>query len=167
MSSENDKEPKPIFESQFFSVILMLALIAMDVIFIIVIYQFYGTTPALNVLMYLGIGSAGGIAFTLIILGVFTKENASKGRNILLYSAAGFLFVSLLIAIILKFSIQDELISRTAFIDTNSIGLGITTGLAITYIILTLVKSKLIYGLPEVKQEENEADINIDLSEET
>ncbi|MHA1187005.1 MAG: hypothetical protein ACTSSK_09060 [Candidatus Heimdallarchaeota archaeon] len=97
--SENDKDPHPIFESRFFSVILMLALMSMNIIFIVVIQQFYGTDPALKVLMYLGIGSAGGVVLTFIILGVSSKKNASKGRNMLLYMTAAILFISLIISV--------------------------------------------------------------------
>jgi hypothetical protein len=167
MSSEEENGPHPIFESRFFSVILMLALIAMNVIFIIVIQQFYGRNPALNVLMYLGIGSAGGILLTIIILEIFTKKNASKGRSTLLYLTAAILFISLTISIILLFTIQDEIISRNAFINGNSIGLGITTGIATTYSILTLAKSKLIFGSTVKEQEVSEIEIGSSLIEET
>ncbi|MHA1126388.1 MAG: hypothetical protein ACTSO7_12845 [Candidatus Heimdallarchaeota archaeon] len=165
--SENDKGPHPIFESRFFSLILMLALMAMNIIFIIVIQQFYGTDSALKVLMYLGIGSAGGIVLTFIILGISSKKNASKGRNILLYMTAAILFVSLIISVILLFTIQDEIASRNAFVNSNSIGLGITTGIAVTYTILTFVNSRLIFDSPEKEQEESESEVEVDLSEET
>ena len=111
MSSEEEKGAHPIFESRFFSVILMLALMAMNIIFIIVIQQFYGRDPALNVLMYLGIGAAGGIVLTFILLGIFSKKNASKGRSILLYLTAGILFVSLTISVIVNGSAAKEYLS--------------------------------------------------------
>jgi hypothetical protein len=167
MSSEEENGAHPIFESRFFSVILMLTLIAMNVIFIIVIQQFYGRDPALNVLMYLGIGSAGGIVLTFILLGIFSKRNASKGRITLLYLSAAILFLSLMISVILLFAIKDDILSRNAFINGNSIGLGITTGIAITYSILTLAKSRFISDSPEKEQEESKIDVGVGLSEET
>ncbi|MHA1355574.1 MAG: hypothetical protein ACTSXA_06010 [Candidatus Heimdallarchaeota archaeon] len=165
--SENDKDPHPLFESRFFSVILMLALMSMNIIFIVVIQQFYGTDPALKVLMYLGIGSAGGVVLTFIILGVSSKKNASKGRNMLLYMTAAILFISLIISVILLFTIQDEIASRNAFVNSNSVGLGITTGIAVTYSILTLAKSKLIFDSPEKEQEESKVEVYVNPSEET
>ncbi len=165
--SENDKGPHLLFESRFFSVILMLALMAMNIIFIVVIQQFYGTDPALKVLMYLGIGSAGGIVLTFIILGISSKKNASKGRNMLLYMTAAILFVSLIISVILLFTIQDEIASRNAFVNSNSIGLGITTGIAVTYSILTLAKSKLIFDSPEKEHEESKVEVYVNPPEET
>jgi len=167
MSSENDNVSKTIFESKFFSLILMLALLLMGALFIIVIHQFFGLEPALNVLMYIGIGSGGGIIFTFIILGIFSKQKASKGRNILLYMTAIILFLSLIIALILKFSLQDDLLSQWAFINTNSIGLGITTGIAVTYSVLTLASSKLVYGSPKDDEQEDKEEIDIDLAEES
>ncbi len=77
------------------------------------------------------------------------------------------LLLSIIIALILKFSLQDDLLSQWAFINTNSIGLGITTGIAVTYSILTLASSKLVYGSPKDDEQEDKEEIDIDLAEES
>ncbi|MHA1186032.1 MAG: hypothetical protein ACTSSK_04035, partial [Candidatus Heimdallarchaeota archaeon] len=60
-----------------------------------------------------------------------------------------------------------EIASRNAFVNSNSVGLGITTGIAVTYSILTLAKSKLIFDSPEKEQEESKVEVYVNPSEET
>lgn len=136
----------------------------MCAIFIVVINSIFGITIALNVLMYIGIGVGGGILFVVIILLIFSNRKAGISRNIILYSAALILILSLIISLILNFAFSGEQ-GSWAFINTSSIGLGMTTGLALTYLMLAMFRSKLVFR--EEKEDETKTDIEIEIGEKT
>ncbi|MCK5158013.1 MAG: hypothetical protein KAR08_02565 [Candidatus Heimdallarchaeota archaeon] len=165
MSTDKEKsKATSIFESRFMSIALMLCLLIMCAIFIVVINSIYGTTIALDVLMYIGIGVGGGVLFVIITLVIFSSRKAGFGRNIILYSAAIILFLSLIISVILYFTIPGDR-GSWAFINSSSVGLGVTTGLALTYLILAMFRSKLVFR--EEKEEEAKTDIEIEIGEKT
>jgi len=136
----------------------------MCAIFIVVINSIFGITIALNVLMYIGIGVGGGILFVVIILLIFSNRKGGISRNIILYSAALILILSLIISLILNFAFSGEQ-GSWAFINTSSIGLGMTTGLALTYLMLAMFRSKLVFR--EEKEDETKTDIEIEIGEKT
>ncbi|NHJ46531.1 MAG: hypothetical protein FK733_01970 [Asgard group archaeon] len=154
--SSNDKEEKTskFFESRFMSVALMLCLIIMCSLFVVIIWNIFGKELALNVLMYLGIGTGGGIVVTLIILAITLTRNIKMGRNILLYLVGGILVISLIVSLILKFTISDPDLSSWAFINASSVGLGLTTGIALSYLILAMFKTPLTVGKTETPEEQ-------------
>ena len=157
-ADEDEKKASSLFESRFMSIALMLCLLIMCAIFIVVINSIFGTPAALEVLMYIGIGIGGGMIYVITILWIFTKKKAGMGRNIILYSAAIILILSLIISVTLKFAIGGDP-GSWAFIDSSSVGLGVTTGLALTYLILAMFQSKLVFR--EEKEEEAEAKVEI------
>jgi len=163
-SDEENSKATSIFESRFMSIALMLCLLIMCAIFIVVINSLYGTTIALDVLMYIGIGVGGGILFVITTLLIFTRRKAEIGRNIILYSAALILILSLIISVILYFTIPGNQ-GSWAFINSSSVGLGVTTGLALTYLILAMFRSKLVFR--EDKEEETKTDIEIEIGAKT
>ena len=165
MSSDEEKSKRTsIFESRFMSIALMLCLLIMCAIFIVVINSIYGTPIALGVLMYIGIGIGGGVLFVIITLLIFSSRKAGIGRNIILYSTAIILILSLIISVILYFTIPGEQ-GSWAVINSSSVGLGVTTGLALTYLILAMFRSKLVFK--EQKEEETKTDIDIEIGEKT
>lgn len=165
MSEEKEKsKATSIFESRFMSIALMLCLLIMCAIFIVVINSIYSTTIALGVLMYIGIGIGGGVLFVIITLLIFSSRKAGIGRNVILYSAAIILILSLIISVILYFTIPGDQ-GSWAFINSSSVGLGVTTGLALTYLILAMFRSKLVFK--EEKEEETKTDIEIEIGEKT
>ncbi len=165
MSEEKEKsKATSIFESRFMSIALMLCLLIMCAIFIVVINSIYGTTIALGVLMYIGIGIGGGVLFVIITLLIFSSRKAGIGRNVILYSAAIILILSLIISVILYFTIPGDQ-GSWAFINSSSVGLGVTTGLALTYLVLAMFRSKLVFK--EEKEEETKTDIEIEIGEKT
>ncbi|MCK5184214.1 MAG: hypothetical protein KAQ95_07905, partial [Candidatus Heimdallarchaeota archaeon] len=111
-----------------------------------------------------GIGVGGGVLFVIITLVIFSSRKAGFGRNIILYSAAIILFLSLIISVILYFTIPGDR-GSWAFINSSSVGLGVTTGLALTYLILAMFRSKLVFR--EEKEEEAKTDIEIEIGEKT
>jgi len=163
-ANEEKSKATSIFESRFMSIALMLCLLIMCAIFIVVINSIFGITIALNVLMYIGIGVGGGILFVVIILLIFSNRKAGISRNIILYSAALILILSLIISLILNFALSGEQ-GSWAFINTSSVGLGMTTGLALTYLMLAMFRSKLVFR--ELKEEEAKTDIEIEIGEKT
>ena len=163
MSSDEEKsKATSIFESRFMSIALMLCLLIMCAIFIVVINSIYGTAIALGVLMYIGIGVGGGVLFVIITLVIFSSRKAGIGRNVILYSAAIILILSLIISVILYFTIPGDQ-GSWVFINSSSVGLGVTTGLALTYLILAMFRSKLVFK--EEKEEETKTDIEIEIGE--
>jgi len=163
-ANEEKSKATSIFESRFMSIALMLCLLIMCAIFIVVINSIFGITIALNVLMYIGIGVGGGILFVVIILLIFSNRKAGISRNIILYSAALILILSLIISLILNFALSGEQ-GSWAFINTSSIGLGMTTGLALTYLMLAMFRSKLVFR--EEKEDKTKTDIEIEIGEKT
>jgi len=163
-ANEEKSKATSIFESRFMSIALMLCLLIMCAIFIVVINSIFGITIALNVLMYIGIGVGGGILFVVIILLIFSNRKGGISRNIILYSAALILILSLIISLILNFAFSGEQ-GSWAFINTSSIGLGMTTGLALTYLMLAMFRSKLVFR--EEKEDETKTDIEIEIGEKT
>jgi MFS family permease len=157
-SNEDKSKATSLFESRFMSIALMLCLLIMCAIFIVVINSIFGTTAALEVLMYIGIGIGGGMVYVISILLIFSRRKGGMGRNIILYSAAIILILSLIISLIVKFAIGDDL-GNWAFIDASSVGLGVTTGLALTYLILAMFRSKLVFR--EEKEEEIKTKVDI------
>ena len=156
MSTDEEKNTATsIFESRFMSIALMLCLLIMCSIFIVVINSIFDTTIALGVLMYIGIGVGGGVLFVIITLLIFASRKAGFGRNIILYSAALILILSLIISVILYFTITGEQ-GSWAFINSSSVGLGVTTGLALTYLTLAMFRSKLVF------REETEEETDLD-----
>jgi hypothetical protein len=155
--SSKDKEDqfKKIFESSFISVVLMLLLIAMGALFVVAIWRLFGQTSALQVLMYLGIGIGGGLILAIIIILAFQQMKAGKGRNVLLTTTVIVLMLSLVVAFIIRASLNDPIEARNWFINVSSIGLGITTGIAFTYSLLAIFKSSLVYE-PEVEEKEEQ-----------
>ncbi|MBK5113699.1 MAG: hypothetical protein KGD59_12575 [Candidatus Heimdallarchaeota archaeon] len=150
-SNEDKSKATSLFESRFMSIALMLCLLIMCAIFIVVINSIFGNIAALEVLMYIGIGIGGGMIYVISILLIFSKRKIGMGRNIILYSAAVLLFLSLIVSVTLKFAIGGDP-GSWAFIDASSVGLGVTTGLAVTFLVLALFRSKLIFR--DVKEEE-------------
>ena len=153
-STEKQERAKALFESRFLSIALMLVLLIMGALFIVVIWSIFGLYSATQVIIYYSSGIAGGVLITLIILLIAKKKKSSPlSRNLLLYIVGAILILSLLLAIILRFSFADEQLGSWLFIDTSSIGLGITTGIAISYLILAIVKSKLIFDREQLEKQ--------------
>ena len=160
-SEEKQVKSKALFESRFMSIILMLVLIIMCALFIVVIWTLFSKEIALNVLMYIGIGVGSGTILTVTSLFIFSKINRKFDRNIIFIFTMGVLIISLVLSLILKFSASDPIQGNWVFIYTSSVGLGITTGIAITYLLLAIFKSKLVeYKKTEVITEEKELEEN-------
>ncbi|MBN1330189.1 MAG: hypothetical protein JXA54_12010 [Candidatus Heimdallarchaeota archaeon] len=166
-STKKEEKTHSLFESRLMSILLMICLLVMCILFVVIIWTIFGKDSALSVIMYTGIGIGGGVIITLIILLISRKQKLS--RNILLYITGGILVLSLLISLILKFSIQDPDLSSWAFIDASSVGLGLTTGIAIFYLILAMSNNKLVVkdkeknhieNIEKSKVDENQAEIN-------
>jgi len=157
-STEDENKSTSLFESRFMSIALMLCLLIMCAIFIVVINSIFGTPAALEVLMFIAIGIGGGMVYVLTILLIFIQRKAAAGRNIILYSAAIILILSLIISVTLKFAIGDDA-GSWAFIDASSVGLGVTTGLAITYLVLAMFRSKLVFRDEKIEESETEVEI--------
>ncbi len=164
MSNEEESKSESLFESRFMSIVLMLCLIAMCALFIVIIWQIFGADASLEVLMYMGIGVGAGIVVTFGILVLVYNKKPGVRRNLLLGVTAISLILSLIISLILRFSIADKEVASWAFIDSSSIGLGVTTGLAITYLILAIFKSKLVYGKVDEDKVEFEEKIETELA---
>ncbi|HUT80624.1 MAG TPA: hypothetical protein VMZ29_05405 [Candidatus Bathyarchaeia archaeon] len=159
-STSKEEKAKSLFESRLMSILLMICLMIMCALFIVIIWTTSGKDSALTVIMYMGIGIGGGVIITLIILLISRRQKLS--RNILLYLTGGILILSLVISLILKFSIPDPELSSWAFLDASSVGLGLTTGIAIFYLILAMFNSKLIAKEKEKGQIENKEDLKFD-----
>ncbi|MFW9924833.1 MAG: hypothetical protein ACFFDW_16260 [Candidatus Thorarchaeota archaeon] len=138
-SEEKESKAKQLFESRLLSILLMVVLIIMCSLFVIVVWQFFGSVEALTVLMYTGIGLGAGIITTILLLIIIRQAKIKASRNIFLGLVFIILIGSLVISLILNVTIGSW-----AFIYASSIGLGITTGIAITYLILAMLKSKLL-----------------------
>jgi len=149
-SPEKEEKIKALFESRFLSVVLMICLLLMCTLFIVVILQVFGPDYATRVSIDLAAGAGGGILLTFLILLLVRPKKVS--RNILLYTVAAILFGSLIVSLILKFSIPDPTKSSWAFIDASSVGLGITSGISLTYLLLAIFKSSLVLS-KEVEEE--------------
>ncbi len=166
-STSKEEKAKSLFESRLMSILLMICLLIMCILFIVIIWSLFDLDYALNVIMYMGIGIGGGILVTLIILLVSRKHKVS--RNILLYLTGGILIISLIVSLILYFSIPDPDLKSWAFVDASSVGLGLTTGIAIFYLILAMFNNKLVAREKEKnniemskdsKVDENQAEVN-------
>ena len=142
-ASENEENEKPFFETRLMSILLMASLIIMCTLFIVIIWTIFGKEPAVNVLIYLSIGIGTGIAITIMILLIASTRKAQMGRNVLLYLIGSILIVSLIVSLILKFAISDTELASWAFINTSSVGLGLTTGISLTYLILAIFKAPI------------------------
>ena len=143
-SEEQGEKAKALFESRFISIILMVTLLLMCAIFVVVVWQFFGKDPAIDVIMFTGIGVGAGIIFTFVLLLIFKKIELKNQRNIFLATVFLILLVSLIVSVILKFSISDPTLGSWYFIDASSTGLGVTTGIALTYLLLAIFGSKLV-----------------------
>ncbi|NHJ03566.1 MAG: hypothetical protein EAX90_01995 [Candidatus Heimdallarchaeota archaeon] len=143
-ATDNEKKSKTLFETRFMSIVLMVILLIMCILFVVVVWQFFGKEPAIDVIMYTSIGIGGGVIITIILLLIFRNSKIKNQRNIFFGIVFMILLVSLIVSVILKFSISDPLLSSWYFIYTSSIGLGVTTGIALTYIILAMFGSKLV-----------------------
>ncbi len=164
MSNDENSKSESLFESRFMSIILMLCLVAMCALFIVIIWQIFGTDASLEVLMYMGIGVGAGIVVTFGILVLVYNKKSGVRRNLVLGVTAISLVLSLVISLILRFSIADADAASWAFIDSSSVGLGVTTGLAITYLILAIFKSKLVYRKEDEDKSEFEEKIDTEVS---
>ena len=170
-NNDKDEKAKAFFESRFMSIILIICLLLMAALFIIVIDQLFGSSAALNVLMYFGIGAGGGIIFTFIIVLIFNKTKTKRAKNLILYMSVLVLVITLILSLILKYSFASTN-GTELFINVNSIGLGITTGIATTYSILAIFRSRLVFSTNEEKIIEYEKDevkqeiLNDDFKEE-
>ena len=153
-SEEKQEKAKALFESRFMSIILMLVLIIMCALFIVIIWTLFSQEIALNVLMYIGIGTGSGGILTVSVLFIFFKMNKNFDRNIIFAFTMGVLVISLILALILKYSLGDPTQGNWIFIYTSSVGLGITTGIAITYLLLAMFKSKLVETRVPIDKEE-------------
>jgi len=143
-SEEKQEKAKALFESRFMSIILMLTLVVMGALFIVIIWILFSQEIALNVLMYIGIGAGSGAILTITSLFIFLKLEKNFDRNILFLFTMGVLAISLILSLILKYSVSDPTQGNWLFIYTSSVGLGITTGIAISYLLLAMYKSKLV-----------------------
>ncbi len=143
-SEEKQEKAKALFESRFMSIILMLTLVVMGALFIVIIWILFSQEIALNVLMYIGIGAGSGAILTISSLFIFLKLEKNFDRNILFLFTMGVLAISLILSLILKYSVSDPTQGNWLFIYTSSVGLGITTGIAISYLLLAMYKSKLV-----------------------
>jgi len=152
-ANEREEKAKTLFESRFLSIVLMICLLLMNLLFIVIIGQIFGWDQAYKILMYLGIGIGGGIIITFGILLVLRSKKTSLSRNVLLGLTAAILIISLILSLILKFAIADVELSSWAFIYTSAIGLGITSGIALTYLILAMIKNSLVRRPNEEKTE--------------
>jgi hypothetical protein len=138
-SEEKSDRAKELFESRFMSILLMITLVTMCVLFVVIIWQIFGRENGLNVIMYTGIGLGSGIILTIIIL-IITKYTILKtGKNLFLGLVFITLIVSLIVSLILYYNIGSW-----AFINASSLGLGLTTGIALTYLLLAMFNSKLL-----------------------
>lgn len=147
VAEEKENKAKQMFESRLLSILLMIILIVMCSLFIIVVWQFFGGNEALIVLMYTGIGLGAGILITILLLIIIRQAKIKASRNIFLGLVFSILVVSLIVSLIL-----NATVGSWAFIDASSLGLGITTGIATTYLILAMLKSKLL-NTPEKIEE--------------
>jgi MFS family permease len=145
-SNAEQEKPQSFFESRLMSILLMVCLVIMCALFVVVVWTLFGQVPAINVIKFLSIGIGGGIVVTLVILVITITRKAKLGRNILLYLVGGILVISLVVALILRYTIADPDLSSWAFIDASSVGLGLTSGIALTYLILAMFKTPLTYG---------------------
>ncbi|MHA1211812.1 MAG: hypothetical protein ACTSSH_05050 [Candidatus Heimdallarchaeota archaeon] len=168
-TDEKAEKAKSMFESRFMSIVLMLVLFIMSSLFIVIVWTFFGKEAAIGVIQYLSIGIGGGIVITLGILLITRTRKSNISRNVLVYLVGSVLVISLIVSLILKYTIADEVLSNWAFIYASSVGLGLTSGIAIFYLILAMFKSKLVSDkepesstkeISELKDDENEADIN-------
>jgi magnesium-transporting ATPase (P-type) len=144
---QSDKKPEKssFYESSMMSIILIFFLLVMGAMFVVFVWRLFGGSSGLRVLEYLGIGLGSGIILTIGIV-FFTRNKKGKfSRNLLLITTIVILVISLVVSVILKFSINNATDASWAFIIGNSIGLGITSGIAITYMILILFKSPIIF----------------------
>ena len=66
----------------------------------------------------------------------------------------------MIVSVVLKFAIGGEP-GSWAFVDSSSVGLGVTTGLALTYLILAMFRSKLVFREEKEVKEEIEAKVEI------
>ncbi|NHK30383.1 MAG: hypothetical protein FK730_03465 [Asgard group archaeon] len=154
-TSENEEVEKPFFETRLMSILLMLSLIIMCSLFVVIIWNIFGKDPAINVLIYLSIGIGTGIAITIMILLIASTRKVKMGRNVLLYLIGSILVISLIVSLILRFAISDKELASWAFIDASSVGLGLTTGISLTYLILAMFKSQLTSERKEATKELN------------
>ncbi len=143
-SEEKQEKAKALFESRFMSIILMLTLVVMGALFIVIIWLLFNQEIALNVLMYISIGAGSGAILTISSLFIFLKLEKNFDRNILFVFTMGVLAISLVLSLILKYSVNDPTLGNWLFIYTSSVGLGVTTGIAISYLLLAMFKSKLV-----------------------
>ncbi len=161
-SEEKQEKAKALFESRFMSIILMLTLVVMCALFIVIIWALFTQEIALNVLMYIAIGAGSGAILTISSLFIFLKLERNFDRNILFFFTMSVLAISLILSLILKFSTGDPTQGNWLFIYTSSVGLGITTGIAMSYLLLAMFKSKLV----EYKQVEKNAEDSSNENEE-
>ena len=143
-TEEQGEKTKALFESRFISIVLMVTLLLMCAIFVVVVWQFFGKDPAIDVIMFTGIGVGAGIIFTIVLLFIFKRFKFKNQRNIFLTIVFLILLISLIISVILKFSVSDPTLGSWYFINASSTGLGVTTGIALTYLILAIFGSNLI-----------------------
>lgn len=149
---EKNSRVKEMFESRFLSILLMIALITMCALFVVVVWQFFGQDDALNVIMYTGIGLGSGIIVTIILLVIIRTTTIKTGRNLFL----GLVFISLIVSLIISLILYYN-VGSWAFINASSLGLGLTTGIAITYLTLAMFNSKL---LKKTEKEEESVELN-------
>jgi hypothetical protein len=154
-ASENEENEKPFFETRLMSILLMASLVIMCSLFIVIIWQIFGKDAAINVLIYLSIGLGTGIAITIMIMLIASTRKAQMGRNVLLYLIGSILVISLIVSLILKFAISDEELASWAFINASSVGLGLTTGISLSYLILAMFKAPLTMDKKEETKELN------------
>ncbi|HUU78193.1 MAG TPA: hypothetical protein VMX55_07575 [candidate division Zixibacteria bacterium] len=165
-TTDNEKESKTLFETRFMSIVLMVILLIMCILFVVVVWQFFGKEPAIDVIIYTSIGIGGGGVITIILLLIFRNSKIKNQRNIFFGTVFMILLVSLIVSVILKFTISDPLLSSWYFIYASSIGLGITTGIALSYLILATFGSKLVELKTEqrkstkINSEEVEGEVN-------
>lgn len=159
-SEEKQEKAKALFESQFMSIILMLTLVVMGALFIVIIWLLFDQEIALNVLMYIGIGTGAGAILMISSLFLFMKLERNFDRNLIFLFTMGILAISLILSLILKFSVSDPTLGNWLFIYTSSIGLGVTTGIAISYLLLAMFKSKLVENRKIEKDSKESSDEN-------
>ena len=161
-SRSKEEKAKSMFESRFMSIILMFCLVIMFALFIVVIWTLFDKESVIKVIMYLGIGIGSGLIVTMTVLLIMNKRKAKLGRNLLLYLVAGILIISLILSLIMNFAVGSW-----AFISTSSVGLGLTTGIALTYLFLAMFRSNLVSGKEEVEDtEENLVEVELKSEEE-
>lgn len=157
-SDEKEAKAKSMFESRFLSIILMFCLVIMCALFVVIIWTLFDKDAAIKVIMYLGIGVGSGLIITMTILLIMNSRDASLSRNLLLYFVGGILIVSLIVSLILNYTV-----SSWAFINASSVGLGLTAGIAISYLILAMFRSNLVSG--KIDESITETDIDIEITE--